>query len=338
MCYKADLQRKNEEKLQGKFAEDSVPMFIREAVVLRISSRQARLNAWATVKTMLLWMITKKYINKNNIGELTCEDLDAVIPMQMAEYLEFLLVEKRISKPTLVTKKNQLSSFWSKLKERHYVMDNIVALADSAEFKPAKTNRQKAVKQPLPEDIADMMENINHIKNDFLRIRNSCIIRVLRGTGLRKSELIGLDDQDIYLDEKYIDARHPRPYILVTSKGTYDYSDDGKDIVFLTKDATEALYEWYKLKNTLKNIATESVFVNRDGTRIGVKTLRKIFEKYGEDKITPHMMRHGYAMELQRESNDPVFVQEQGRWKSQAMLRNVYDSGATRSIGALDKM
>ena len=60
MCYKADLQRKNEEKLQEKFAEDSVPMFIREAVVLRISSRQARLNAWATVKAMLLKSFQRK--------------------------------------------------------------------------------------------------------------------------------------------------------------------------------------------------------------------------------------------------------------------------------------
>lgn len=83
MCYKADLQRKNEEKLQEKFAEDSVPMFIREAVVLRISSRQTRLNAWATVKTMLLWMIEKEYIHKHSIP--TTEIFEKTLNQIMAE-------------------------------------------------------------------------------------------------------------------------------------------------------------------------------------------------------------------------------------------------------------
>ena len=53
----------------------------------------------------------------------------------------------------------------------------------------------------------------------------------------------------VYLDEKFIDAYHVRPYSLVTSKGTYDYSDEAKDIVYLTKDAISALTEWIEYRN-----------------------------------------------------------------------------------------
>ena len=51
-----------------------------------------------------------------------------------------------------------------------------------------------------------------------------------------------------------------------------------------------------------------------------------------------HMMRHEYTTVLQRESNDPTFVREQGRWKSNAMMNNVYDSGASRSASVLENM
>ena len=50
------------------------------------------------------------------------------------------------------------------------------------------------------------------------------------------------------------------------------------------------------------------------------------------------MMRHEYTTVLQRESNDPTFVREQGRWKSNAMMNNVYDSGASRSASVLENM
>ena len=59
--------------------------------------------------------------------------------------------------------------------------------------------------------------------------------------------MAGLDIRDVYLDEQYIDSRHPRPYILVISKGNYDYTDDGKDIVFLTKDAIAKINRMVKV-------------------------------------------------------------------------------------------
>lgn len=339
MCYKAELQKKNEEKLNEQFTQENVPMFIQEAVIMRISGRNTRLMVWHTVKEMLNWMISKGYIKKTSVGEIDESDLDHIMPMQMMWYFDYLLKEKGIARTTFVTNKNQLSSFFGKLKERHYVRDNIVTLVDSSEYKATKTNRKKTAKQPLPEDIEEMMERLKSRKNEFLRIRNLTIFRVLRGTGLRVSELVGLDMKDVYLDAKYLDARHPRPYILVISKGTYDYTDDGKDIVFLTKDAIEAFKEWFEFRSHLDNIQDENaVFVNRDGSRTSDKTIKDMFKTHSDGKITPHMMRHEYTMQLQRESNDRTFVQEQGRWKSSMMMDTVYDSGTVRSIGALDNM
>lgn len=51
-------------------------------------------------------------------------------------------------------------------------------------------------------------------KNDeFIRVRNLIILRVLKGTGLRESELAGLNINDLYIDENM-------PYIKIIGKGS----------------------------------------------------------------------------------------------------------------------
>lgn len=331
MCYKEEVQRKNAEKLQQKFEEENVPNFIRY-FFLNIASRAARINYWLTIKKMLLWLIDNGYINKETISEIVPEDMKNISAEIMIMYLEHLKYNEKILLTTLSTKRNQISSFWTYLKRKRYVNDNIMLDIKSKEFVPAKTNRGKMEKMPLHEDVEEMIEKILKIPNKFLRIRNIIVIRVLRGTGLRKSELAGLDIKDVYLNEEH-------PYILVISKGIYDYTEKGKDIVYLTRDAAMALNEWLQYRSTLKNIVDEkAVFVNKNGKRMNEDNIKDIFKTYSKGKLTPHMMRHEYTTVLQRESNDPTFVQEQGRWRSDKIMKSTYDSGASRSLKVLENM
>ena len=337
MCYKAEVQKRNEEKLNKMLRNENVPDFIQD-YFLSISSRAARINYWTTIRNTLNWLIEKKYIECKSISDISPEILDKVTDSKIIRYLDYLK-ETGIKLSTLVTKKNQLSSFWQWMKDRHYCKDNIIQLIKSNEYKAVKTNRMKMQKMPLYEDIQEMIEKINHKPDEFIRIRNMCVLRVLRGTGLRESELANLDLGDIYLDEKFIDAYHVRPYSLVTSKGTYDYSDEAKDIVYLTKDAISALTEWIEYRNTLDFIIDkDALFLNKNGKRMNEDNIKAMFRIYSGGKLTPHMMRHEYTTVLQRESNDPTFVREQGRWKSNALMNNVYDSGASRSASVLENM
>lgn len=331
MCYKEEVQRKNAEKLQRKFDEESVPEFIQDFFP-RIASRVARINYWSTIKNMLMWLMKKDFIKINKLSDITPDDLKCLRPAKMISYFEYLRYEKEISLSTLSTQKNQLGSFWQYLKEEHYLDDNIVHMVKSEEFKPAKTNRRKMEKMPLHEDVEEMIGKILKKPDEFIRIRNIMVFRVLRGTGLRESELAGLDIDNVFLEEEH-------PYILVISKGTYDYTDKGKDIVYLTKDATAALVEWIDYRGSLNNtIDTKAVFLNKNGKRMNEDNIQNMFKTYSGGKLTPHMMRHEYTTVLQRETNDPTFVQEQGRWKSDKVMRSVYDSGASRSLGKLANM
>lgn len=332
MCYKLETQNKNAEKLQRKFESDNVPEFIRD-YFSQISSRGARINYWITIREMFLWFIENHYINKNLISEITIEDMASIRKPKMITYLEHLKNDKGIKLTTLQTKKNQLGSFWEYMKEEKYVTNNIIHNIKSEEFKPAKTNRLKAAKYPLHEDIEEMIIKINKKKDEFVRERNIAAFKVLRGTGLRESELAGLDFNDVFLNEE-------NPYILVISKGTYDYTDDGKDIVYLTKDATKALRTWfeYRKHNSMQLIDKDAVFINKNGKRFSEKNIQSMFKNYSNRKITPHMMRHEYITVITRETGDITFAQEQARHRNSNTTMFTYDSGASRSLSVLEKL
>ena len=61
MCYKAEVQKRNEEKLNKMLRNENVPDFIQD-YFLSISSRAARINYWTTIRNTLNWLIEKKYI------------------------------------------------------------------------------------------------------------------------------------------------------------------------------------------------------------------------------------------------------------------------------------
>ena len=141
MCYKAEVQKRNEEKLNKMLKNENVPDFIQDSF-LSISSRAARINYWTTIRNTLNWLIENKYMGCCSISEITQKDLDGVTDSKIIRYLDYLK-ESGIRLNTLTTKKNQLSSFWQWLKDHHYCRDNIVQMIKSSEYKPVKTNRMK---------------------------------------------------------------------------------------------------------------------------------------------------------------------------------------------------
>lgn len=130
------------------------------------------------------------------------------------------------------------------------------------------------------------------------------------------------------------------PVRIIKKIGTYDYSDDGKDIVYLTKDATDALRIWFEYRKhcDVKPLDQKAVFINKNGRRFTEDNIKSMFKNYSEGKLTPHMMRHEYITVITRESGDITFAQEQARHKSSSVTMFNYDSGASRSLSVLGKL
>lgn len=326
MCYKDEVQKKNAEKLQKRFEKDNVPVFIRD-YFYNLNSEAGKLNYYSVIISMLKWMIEKKRIEKSFISEVTAQDINSLSKTDVIVYLESLITNGT-SPSTINTKKNVLSSFWAHLVDEGICDKNIIHSIPKSKFKIKKKNNAKV---PLPEDMMEMIEKIKQKKDDFVRERNLIIIRVLKGTGLRESELAGLDLKDLYLEDS-------KPYIMVMGKGVYYIQDAEK--VLISKDAKLAFEQWLKIRSNVENIIDKkAVFVNKNGRRLSEGNIQAVFRNYSGGKISPHMMRHLYATVLYQETgHDAAFVQEQLRHSDVNTTIGTYAAGDSKSYEVLENL
>lgn len=326
MCYKDEVQKKNAGKLQKKFEESNVPLFIRD-YFYNLNSEAGKLNYYSVIISMLNWMIDSNRIKRESVSGITESDINSLSKTDMIVYLETLIANGTLPS-TINTKKNVLSSFWSHLVDEGICDKNIIHSIPKSKFKIKKKNNAKV---PLPEDMMEMMEKIKKKKDDFVRERNLMIVRVLKGTGIRESELAGLDLKDLHLDDS-------NPYITVMGKGVY-YTQDAEPVL-ISKDAKSALEEWLEIRNKVKNIIDDNaLFINKNGKRLNERNIQDIFKNYSNKKITPHMMRHLYATVLYQESgHDAAFVQEQLRHSNVNTTLGTYAAGDSRSYEVLENM
>ena len=326
MCYKDEVQRKNAEKLRRKFEQDNIPVFIRD-YFYNLNSEAGKLNYYSVIISMLNWTIDSNRIKKESVSEITEQDVNSLSKTDMIVYLE-TLIANGTSPSTINTKKNVLSSFWSHLVDEGICDKNIIHNIPKSKFKIKKKNNAKV---PLPEDMMEMIEKIKQKKDDFVRERNLVIVRVLKGTGLRESELAGLDLKDLHLEDS-------KPYITVMGKGIY-YTQDAEPVL-VSKDAKLAFEEWLEIRSKMENIIDDkAVFINKNGKRLSEDNIQAIFRNYSGGKITPHMMRHLYATVLYQESgHDAAFVEEQLRHSDVNTTLGTYAAGDSRSYEVLENM
>ncbi|MBC8441553.1 MAG: tyrosine recombinase XerD, partial [Deltaproteobacteria bacterium] len=123
-----------------------------------------------------------------------------------------------------------------------------------------------------------------------LGMRNSAMMEIMYGAGLRVSELIALRLQDINLDANFV---------RVMGKGSKER------IVPIGSKARTITQKWIKegRSSHLKKISTPYLFVARAGKPMTRQSFWKIIKKYAllaniSKNITPHTLRHSFATHL----------------------------------------
>ncbi|GAW94327.1 tyrosine recombinase XerC [Calderihabitans maritimus] len=135
-----------------------------------------------------------------------------------------------------------------------------------------------------------------------LGIRDRALLETLYATGIRVSELVGLneEDVDIFLG-----------YARVCGKGSKER------IVPIGSEAAEWLKRYKEVVRgkLLQDEQTRALFLNRQGRRITVRGVRYILDKYVRkvslgEKVSPHTLRHCFATHLLERGADLRVVQE----------------------------
>lgn len=326
MCYKLEVQKKNEEKLNKKLDELNLPIYMRKYFTVKIESKAGALNYLGVIVDLLNWFIEEKLIDKTNIPDIKPSDFNNIMAEDITLYLK-TKEENGISPTTLETRKNIIRSFWNYI-GRVKGTDISDKFFDDVNYKGISSGNNLIKKFPTDLQLKNMEEKIMWKKDIPIRNRNITIFRVLRGTGIRESELAGLDLSDLHLDEDM-------PYITILGKGVYREMQNR--IVYLSGTALKAIREWLEYRSTLDNIVdTEAVFINKNGKRTTEDNIKAIFKNYGNG-ITPHMMRHYYASVMASKGNI-VFAQQQLGHSSMSTTINNYANGSIGMKDILDNM
>ncbi len=218
---------------------------------------------------------------------------------KIREYLRFIH-KYNYKKTTIARKISALRTFYKYLYRERVVEANPVSSITAPK-------REKKLPKFLDKDeIEQILNNVN-IENPA-GFRNRAILELLWATGMRISELSGLNFGDLNLEHNEI---------KVFGKGS-------KERIVLISERAKSYIQRY-IEHARRLVAKDfppppqdedsPVFINNTGYRLNPKTIRNVINSIVDKislpkKVTPHMFRHSFATYLIENGADLRVVQE----------------------------
>lgn len=217
---------------------------------------------------------------------------------KLREYIYFIQ-RFEYQKTTIARKIAALRTFYKYLYKEHVVETN-----------PAMSLNAPKRPKPLPKFLTtEEIENIlNHVKiTTPAGFRNRVILELLWATGMRVSELSGLNLGDLNLENNEIRVlgKGAKERIVLVSTRAKDYLEQ------YIKTARNLIANGYPISMD----ETAPVFINNTGYRLQNKSIRNAIKDIVEEleiqkKVTPHVFRHSFATRLIENGADLRVVQE----------------------------
>lgn len=221
-------------------------------------------------------------------GNMQLEHLN---PLMIRSYLSLLFQKNGAT--SIARKLSALRSFF-----KYYVKKGVL------EQNPAKVIKSPKVPKKLPKFLN--VDEINamlavELKNNKYGKRDRAILELLYSSGLRVSELVGLDIDQVDMVEGL--AR-------IHGKGNKER------IVPVGQKALEALKIYMQERQEMRLVKDpEAIFVNKNGTRLSARSVQRLVAKVtgatGMNKsATPHTLRHSFATHMLGSGADLRSIQE----------------------------
>ena len=271
------------------------PAILREyaeyTVIVKGNSEKTICEYLLDLRTFFRFMITKwddldvsmDEFEKISIKRIGVEDIKRVTQKNIIEYLIFAGYKRENSPATRMRKLSALRSFFKYAHTKEHIIDVNPTADVDAPKKPTTLPKFLTV-----EEAVRLIDTVRNDKETKTRIRDYAIIVLFLNTGIRLSELVGLNLENIDTDITMI---------KVLGKGAKER------IVYLNKAARSSLIEYLKLRLDPKHVRTSSnaVFLSGREERISNKTVQWMVQKYlkmaglGAKGLSVHKLRHTAA-------------------------------------------
>lgn len=204
------------------------------------------------------------------------------------------LHERRLKKSTTARKLAAIRSFFQFGVKKKWIADN-----------PAKAVATPRQEKRVPSFLSE--EEMTHFlevppSKKPLDLRDKAILELLYASGIRVSELVGINLEDVNLAERLVRVR---------GKGKKER------LVPFGRMAGERLAEYIRVRTGLvrDRVGEKGMFVNYKGRRITPRSVERMVDKYihrtaVKRKISPHSLRHSFATHLLSRGADLRVIQE----------------------------
>ena len=258
------------------------------------------------------------YFQKKTVKEITLEDLALLKPSDAREFVAWVLEQEakpnsmRLNKTS--TAENYiacLSSYWTYFCREEALSSNPFLAIDREKRKKKEVIYLAEDQKDAFKSVVSYGEGLTKKQLEFQQknlLREVCICQVLLDTGIRVSELVGLNIEDVDLKNCKLNVQR---------KG------DKPDVVYFSDETRHVLGEYLDFRNMYHpGKSQEAVFLvatgKFQGQRLGVRSVERLVKKYAlaahipqAREITPHKLRSTFAMDMLRETGNIALVKEQ---------------------------
>jgi len=264
--------------------------------------------------------VSESYFSTENQKGADLLKADQIDGLMIRGFLGFL--HKKNKKVTMARKLSAVRSFFRFLVKHGVILDNPLDLITTPKQK-------KAIPVYLPVD--DVFRLLDSIKTDTLAgIRNRAIFETLYSSGIRVSELEGLDVFDV--DVK-------KCLIRVVGKGNKER------IVPIGTKAIAAIKEYRERLQSEAGIGEDDntpLFLNKDHGRLTSRSIARILDKTAREcglliPVSPHALRHTFATHMLDAGADLRVVQELLGHKSLSTTQKYTHVSIDRLMETYDK-
>lgn len=307
----ADQVDKNNEKKLIEIQKD-LPLFCKEFFVgtLHTTASRTRLNYAYDLRIFFRWIHEVNPIYKKmEIRSFPITLLEELSATDIEEYLMYLRVyeqngvEYTNDERGIMRKLASLRSFYNYYFQKELIEKNPAVLVSMPKL------HKKNIIRLDPDEVAKLLDLVENgegltekqkIYHNKTKTRDFALLTLLLGTGIRVSECVGLNLDDVDFNNNGINVQR---------KG------GSEAIVYFGNEVEQALKSYMEERKEARTAkeGEPALFLSMQGKRLSVRAVENLVKKYARTvtslkKITPHKLRSTYGTSLYRETGDIYLV------------------------------
>lgn len=257
-----------------------------------------------------------EFLHENNpacrnipITDIDIEILDMIKPIDITEYMDYLSYYIKDGEEFTNDERGKQRKLASLRSMYNYFYRTERIEKNPASLVPMPKLHEKEIIRLDIDEVAKLLDNVESGENltkkqmayhEKTKVRDLALMTLLLGTGIRVSECVGLDINDVDFKNNGL---------LIRRKGGYE------QIVYFGDEVEAVLSEYIEERSHMipSSGHENALFLSMQNRRMSVRSVEVLVKKYAQTvttlkRITPHKLRSTYGTNLYNETGDIYLV------------------------------